>query len=135
MTAFETTADNGPMRLLLVEDSKFDARLIETFLSMADFPRGLDMSHVVRLSEARAHLAEHPVDCVLLDLGLPDGEGLANIAAITEVAPETAIIVLTGLKNDTIATTALQQGSQDYIVKGDYEDGDALLKDLQDQTL
>ena len=69
------------MRLLLVEDSKFDARLIETFLSMADFPRGLDMSHVVRLSEARAHLAEHPVDCVLLDLGLPDGEGLANIAA------------------------------------------------------
>lgn len=131
MTAFETTADNGPMRLLLVEDSKFDARLIETFLSMADFPRGLDMSHVVRLSEARAHLAEHSVDCVLLDLGLPDGEGLANIAAITEVAPETAIIVLTGLKNDTIATTALQQGAQDYIVKGDYEDGDALLRTIR----
>lgn len=131
MTAFETTADNGPMRLLLVEDSKFDARLIETFLSMADFPRGLDMSHVVRLSEARSHLAEHSVDCVLLDLGLPDGEGLANIAAITEVAPETAIIVLTGLKNDTIATTALQQGAQDYIVKGDYEDGDALLRTIR----
>jgi len=119
------------MRLLLVEDSKFDARLIETFLSMADFPRGLDVKHATRLSEARDVLDQQPIDCVLLDLGLPDGEGLGNIEAITQVAPDTAIIVLTGLKNDTIATTALQQGAQDYIVKGDYEDGDALLRTIR----
>ena len=121
----------GPMQLLLVEDSKFDARLIETFLSMAEFPRGLEVQHVSRLSEARQALEQQSIDCVLLDLGLPDGEGLGNIEAITQVSPDTAIIVLTGLKNDTIATTALQQGAQDYIVKGDYEDGDALLRTIR----
>lgn len=119
------------LRLLLVEDSRFDARLIQTFLAMADAPRPVEVVHVTRLADACQRLTDETFDCVLLDLGLPDGEGLGNIDAVTRVSGTTAIIVLTGLKNDTIATTALQQGAQDYIVKGDYEDGDALLRTIR----
>ena len=123
--------DDKPLRLLLVEDSKFDARLIQTFLRSANSDRPLDITHVVRLGDAVTHLRGAACDCVLLDLGLPDGEGIGNISEVQQVAPDVAVVVLTGLKNDTVATTALQRGAQDYIVKGDYEDGDILLRTVR----
>lgn len=129
--ANQSAAAEAPLRLLLVEDSKFDAKLIQTYLRSADAPRGLEISHASRLQDSVDHLKAHHCDCVLLDLGLPDGEGVDNIEAILGAAPDVAIVVLTGLKNDKVATSALQQGAQDYIVKGDYEDGNALLRTVR----
>ncbi|MBR9814920.1 response regulator [bacterium] len=113
--ANQSAAAEAPLRLLLVEDSKFDAKLIQTYLRSADAPRGLEISHASRLQDGVDHLKAHHCDCVLLDLGLPDGEGVDNIEAILGAAPDVAIVVLTGLKNDKVATSALQQGAQDYI--------------------
>jgi len=115
--------------LLLVEDNPGDARLLREMLS----DQGLHQSkltHVERLSDAERHLTEHEVDLILLDLGLPDAHGLGAVERTHAVAPRVPLVVLTGLDDEAMATQALQEGAQDYLIKGQI-DGRSLLRSLR----
>ena len=73
------------------------------------------------MSEAEAYLAGHAVDIVLLDLGLEDAQGLAAVRRAHSAAPRVPLVVLTGLDDEALATQTLQQGAQDYLIKGQIE--------------
>ena len=112
------TGPDGQRRaahLLLVEDSKPDARLIAEMLSEAGL--GWTVTHVDRVRDAAQVLGSQPVDCVLLDLSVVDADGLEGLAAITQVAPTMAVVVLTRASEDLLAERALQSGAQDYLGK------------------
>lgn len=103
--------------LLLVEDNPGDARLLrEMFNEQGSL--GTELTHVNCMSEAETHLAEHAVDIILLDLGLPDAQGLSAVRRARAVAPRVPLVVLTGLDDESLAAQALQEGAQDYLIKG-----------------
>jgi DNA-binding response OmpR family regulator len=105
------------IKILLVEDNDVDARLTQDILAewgMEEF----EISHVTRLSDAVTRLARIRFDAVLLDLSLPDGYGLSTVRQMQAANPTIAIIVLSGLNDQTLALQALQNGAQDYLVKG-----------------
>jgi signal transduction histidine kinase len=117
------------MKLLLVEDNPGDARLLRELLRES----GIGDYTVIAAStlrEAMDRLAEEAVDVVLLDLSLPDSTGLSTVRRTLTCAPETPIIVLTGLDDETIAVQAVQAGAQDYLVKGNI-DGRLLLRAIR----
>jgi PAS domain S-box-containing protein len=105
--------------LLVIEDNPGDARLLREMLRDHD-PR-TEVFHVETLAAAERHLVEHPVDVVLLDLGLPDAQGLDAVQRAHAVAPSVPLVILTGLDDERLATQALQSGAQDYLVKGQIE--------------
>jgi PAS domain S-box-containing protein len=106
--------------VLLVEDNPGDARLLREMLNEEGF-RSAEFTHVVCMNEAEKHLAKHQVDIVLLDLGLPDAQGLAAVRRAHAVAPRVPLVVLTGLDDGSLAEQALQEGAQDYLIKGQIE--------------
>ncbi|MET8637881.1 SpoIIE family protein phosphatase [Streptomyces sp. NPDC004680] len=101
--------------VLLVEDDDGDALLVEELLHDTDLPLALTRCRTA--ADARAALASGPVDCVLLDLHLPDASGVETVQAI-QAATDGAIIVLTGLDEPRAGVDALAAGAQDYLVKG-----------------
>ena len=74
---------------------------------------------VPTLGAARERLADEPVDCVLLDLSLPDAQGLEALAGVRAAAPDAPVVVLTGMPQDALALQALDAGAQDYLIKGE----------------
>lgn len=106
------------MRVLLVEDSAMDARLIQENLRGSSWGERIALTHVTCLAEAHDELQKHAFDCILLDLGLPDGQGVQNVSALREWSRETAIVVITGLDDEQTAIEALKLGAQEYAVKG-----------------
>jgi DNA-binding response OmpR family regulator len=107
-------------RLLLVEDNLGDARLLREMFNEQGV-HNTEVTHVERLSEAEKHLSEHAVDVILLDLGLPDAQGLAAVRRARAAALRIPLVVLTGLDDESLATQALQEGAQDFLVKGQIE--------------
>ncbi|MGO9658704.1 MAG: PP2C family protein-serine/threonine phosphatase [Acidimicrobiales bacterium] len=105
----------GPIRVLLVEDDPGDALLTSELLQGSGF--AFKVEPVRRLADALAHL-ERGVECVLLDLGLPDAGGLEALDRILAAAPRTAVIVLTGRADRDLALVAVARGAQDYLQKG-----------------
>ena len=103
---------------LLVEDNWSDAQLFEAIVNASELGKP-KLHHAERFDEALAVLAANAFDVVLLDLHLPDGQGLDLIKRLKKLAPQTPIIVLTGLQSQTVAVAALQEGAQDYLVKSD----------------
>jgi len=122
-----TTAANKPsnilyqepevIKVLLIEDNSGDVRLVKEMLVDAGTNRFI-LSHVGLISEGLSLLREEGYDVVLLDLSLPDGYGLDIIRQVCTVAPHLSVIVLTGLDDETSAIRAVQEGAQDYLVKG-----------------
>jgi diguanylate cyclase (GGDEF)-like protein/PAS domain S-box-containing protein len=113
---------SGPAHkiVLLVEDNRGDARLLkELFRDQSSLD--IDMTHVETMAEAEAYLARCAVDVILLDLGLSDAHGLEAVQRARAAAPRTPLMVLTGLDDESLAIQALQQGAQDYLVKGQLE--------------
>ena len=106
-----------PINILLVEDNPGDAHLIQFTLAEGD-PGRFELTHVSALSEALEYLAESDVDVVLLDLSLPDSHGLDTFVKAHMQAPGVPFVVLTGLADETVAASALREGAQDYLVKG-----------------
>jgi len=120
MPAAPETVPEQPMyRILLIEDDLGDALLVEELL----YDTGLRFALTTRttLAEARAELTGSPIDCVLLDLHLPDVSGIDAVTAVRSITPHTAVIVLTGLSEDRAGTEAMAAGAQDYLVKGKVE--------------
>src|ERR1700681_268069 len=103
--------------VLLVEDNADAARLIRENLSEGG-SHSPKLTHVTCMREAEKHLAEHEVDIILLDLGLPDAQGMAAVRRAHAVAPRIPLVVLTGLDDESLAAQALQEGAQDYLIKG-----------------
>jgi diguanylate cyclase (GGDEF)-like protein/PAS domain S-box-containing protein len=117
------------IRVLLVEDSAADAQMTSDMLVFARAPR-CELRRAERLDEAQALLAAERFDIVLLDLGLPDATGLDGVRALRAAAPQTAIIVLSGIGSEALAVEALEGGAQDYLVKGRGGD-DALQRSMR----
>jgi len=112
--------------LLLVEDDDCSALLIQKMLSCWKYG-SLEIRRTDRLSLAIEELRQGGIDLVLLDLGLPDSQGLDTFVQISAAAALTPIIVLSGLDDEALATQTVQQGAQDYIVKGQI-DGPSLAR-------
>ena len=108
---------SGSRELLLVEDNAFIAELVGEMLSASELSLDLDLVHVERLSDACDRIVRTPPACVLLDLTLPDADGLQSLLQIRKLAPDTPIVVLTGLEDQELAVRAVQEGAQDYLVK------------------
>ena len=107
--------------VLVVEDSPEYALLVAEMLREA-LGGGVTVVPALALASAVEHLAARPVDCVLLDLSLPDARGLHALQRIQHAAPELPVIVLSGRDDETLAVRAVQQGAQDYLVKRDVDE-------------
>jgi PAS domain S-box-containing protein len=103
--------------VLLVEDNPTDVLLTEEALADSHF----HIDSVERLDKALTLLASRRFDVVLLDLGLPDSQGLETLRALRVGNSHVAIVVLTGKDDEVLALQALQEGAQDYLAKGDIE--------------
>ncbi|HVN71855.1 MAG TPA: response regulator, partial [Desulfomonilia bacterium] len=101
--------------ILLVEDNPGDAYLIREILRSIT---GVDITSAPNLSSAFDHLELHTADIILLDLSLPDSQGLETVRRVVLRMPMLPIIVLTGQDDDELALESLKAGAQDYIVKG-----------------
>ena len=105
------------MKLLLVEDNPPDARLLRETLKQA--PAGaFQLEHATRLDAALERLRQEPFDLVLLDLGLPDSQGMETVTRMHQANPGLPMVVLTGLNDPGVALEAVRAGAQDYLVKG-----------------
>jgi diguanylate cyclase (GGDEF)-like protein/PAS domain S-box-containing protein len=107
-------------KVLLVEDSPGDARLLREMFNEQGW-HSTEVTHVACMRDAERHLAERTVDVILLDLGLPDAQGLEVVRRAHIAAPRVPLVVLTGLDDESLAIQVLQQGAQDYLVKGQIE--------------
>ncbi len=103
--------------VVLVEDSVPYARLVELILADA-VPGGVEVRHHDTMRDARADLRDREADCILLDFGLPDANGLEALTLVLEVAGGAPVIVLSGHDDLELATAAIRAGAQDYLVKG-----------------
>ena len=103
--------------VLLVEDNPGDARLLREMFDLEGM-KSTELTHVGSLGDLEKHLAGHPVDVILLDLGLPDAQGLEAVKRARAAAPRVALVVLTGMDDEALAVQALQEGAQDYLIKG-----------------
>jgi PAS domain S-box-containing protein len=107
-------------RLLLVEDNSGDVFLLRRMLNPRE-PGMFALTHFGSMSEAENHLATNAVDIILLDLGLPDAHGLDAVRRAHAAAPRVPLVVLTGCDDELMADQALQEGAQDFLVKGQIE--------------
>lgn len=114
--AWLTTDDM--IHVLLVEDNRGDVRLIREMLLASEGVR-FKLDAVATLSDALVALAHRQPDAILLDLSLPDSYGIATLQHIHDHAPRVPIVVLTGSDDTNLGVQAVQQGAQDYLVKGD----------------
>ena len=117
------------VKILLVEDNVVDAQLAQDILSDWNADE-FDVVHVTDLKEALAALGRDRFQAVLLDLSLPDGHGLATLQEVQGTSPGIPIVVLSGYADQTAALQAVQQGAQDYLVKGQIQ-GDLLARSIR----
>ena len=108
-------ADAEQIRVLLVEDDDGDAFLVEELLREAG--GGVEVQRARLLADARKPIRD--AACVLLDLGLPDSQGLDGLRWLLRERPDVAVVVLTGLADEYLGEQAVKAGAQDYLVKGD----------------
>ncbi len=113
---------SSPLELLLVEDNPGDARLVHEALRQAHNP-SFQLTHATSLGDALRFLHQARFDAVLLDLGLPDAQGLDTLEPLGEAAPDIPIVVLSGMSDEAMAVQAVAQGAQDYLVKGRSDGG------------
>ena len=107
---------HAPPRVLLVEDDPQDALIVRELLEDSPFQVRLEWAR--SLDEARRTLARQRVQCVLVDLGLPDARDLSALTAMREASGDAAVVVLTGLSEEQAGLAAVAAGAQDYLVKG-----------------
>lgn len=108
------------IKVLLIEDNPGDARLIKEMLTEAG-NISFDLEWKERLSTGLERLAREGIDVVLLDLMLPDSRGSLTFDMMLSRAPQVPIVVMSGIDDETLATSAVQKGAQDYLIKGQVE--------------
>ena len=106
-----------PVSILLIEDNPGDRRLIREMLAEAGNV-AFDVQYADRLQAAMECLGQNGVEVILLDLGLPDSQGLETLRKVYAQASEMPIVVLTGLNDEMVGVQAINEGAQDYLIKG-----------------
>jgi signal transduction histidine kinase/DNA-binding response OmpR family regulator len=119
---------NKPIRALLVEDDHQYAEMMREMLRVHGAPFNLE--HVSLLSDGLERLTNGNIDVVLLDLMLPDSKGFDTFAKAYGLAPQVPMVVLSGLDDEAVATRAVREGAQDYLVKGKV-DGNSLIQAIR----
>ena len=109
---------SGPIRVLLVEDNPADARLVREALASAPGFE-FEVEHARNLDTAMAAIVARPFEAVLLDLGLPESDGLDTLRRVHGISAELPIVVFTGLDDEEMGLRAVQGGAQGYLVKGE----------------
>lgn len=104
------------IKVLLVEDNLPEARILEVTLQEAKL-REFSLVHVKRLQEALHKLTQDSFDVILLDLTLPDSQGLDSLTPLMTDYPSLPIVVLTNTNDEELALEALRRGAQDYLIK------------------
>ncbi len=117
------------LRVLAIEDSTDDADLVRIMLNRVQDPV-FTVVNAQRLTEGLQCLREQAFDVVLLDLGLPDSEGMSAVREVRKVCPEVPLIVLSGLDDEEFALKTLQMDVQDYLIKGQI-DGNLLVRSIR----
>lgn len=104
---------------MVVEDDPVFRRFVLAALAEGGRAMGrpTSASTVGSLAEAKAALAQGRPDCILLDLGLPDSQGLDTLRSVLQAAPTVPVVVLTGAEEDDLADDALLAGAQDFLEK------------------
>ncbi|MHC1740606.1 MAG: PAS domain S-box protein [Anaerolineaceae bacterium] len=111
-----------PTKILLIEDNAGDARLILELLREYELTQ-ISIDQVDRLKTGLEHLAQNKPDVVLLDLGLPDSQGLNTLTQLNKNSPKIPIVILTGLDDTEQSNQAVKAGAQDYLLKSDINSG------------
>lgn len=115
--------------VLLVEDNLDYASVLRMILDREKSIH-FNITHAKQLSQALDELVRHPFDVILLDLSLPDSDGIDTFQQVYTVATQIPIVVLTALDDEGLATQAVRDGAQDYLIKGNIQ-GTALVRSLQ----
>lgn len=108
------------IHILLVEDDPGDADLLQEILSEKSKPSFI-VTEVDRLQAGLERLGQEAIDVILLDLSLPDSQGLETFTTIYAQAPNVPLVVLSGLDDESVAMKAVQAGAQDYLIKGEVD--------------
>jgi two-component system cell cycle response regulator len=123
----------APARILLVEDNSSDRLFMNACIQDQGW-KGVELQHAERLSDAGSHLKRQDFEMVITDLNLPDGVGLETFYKVKQMAPDSAIVVMSGMADPALASEALRAGAQDFLVKGDLpleRVGQSLVKALE----
>ncbi len=118
-----------PIKVLMIEDNMGDYKLILKLLEKSENAK-FELVHSQRLSSGVELLENNNFDVILLDLGLPDSDGLESFNVILKRHPEIPTIILTGLANEETGIKAIKYGAQDYLVKGEFN-GKLLVRAIQ----
>jgi diguanylate cyclase (GGDEF)-like protein len=119
--------NNTLQTVMLIEDDPGDALLIEEMLEQQEFKARLITAE--RLFDGINYLQKIHCDVVLLDMNLPDSDGISTLTRLMDAAPDIPIVVLTGLSDESFGVEAVKTGAQDYLVKGEI-DGKSLKRSI-----
>jgi PAS domain S-box-containing protein len=122
-------SDAEAIRIRLVEDDPTDTRLLISLLDHADVCE-YRLQTVGTAADAERMLVNDQYDVVLLDLSLPDCDGLPSVQRVMAVAPATPIVVLTGRDDYDLGLRSIEAGAQDFLVKGEVK-GNTILRCAQ----
>ncbi len=112
----ETNLNKKTIHVLLIEDNPGDARLIQEMIKDIGYNK-FELIYKETLIDGIQALFENEFQVILLDLSLPDSYGLDTFTRMLDKAPETPIIILTGIDDQKLAVEAVKSGAQDYLVK------------------
>jgi sigma-B regulation protein RsbU (phosphoserine phosphatase) len=119
MSSADSASEVGP-HVLLIEDNPGDALLVRLMLEKA-WPAGFELDHVQTLAEGLARLGVSDPTCVILDMSLPDADGLHGLHQVLTRSAAVPVVVYTGRDDEQLAVRAVAEGAQDYLVKGAIE--------------
>lgn len=121
---------NLAINVLLIEDNPEDTRLVQEELHSASSPSCIHLEWVDCLQKGLDYLKAHTVHAVLVDLSLPDSDGLSTLQRVMSCASQLPVIVLTDFVDEETGVQALQAGAQDFLIKGQV-DGKFLVRVIQ----
>lgn len=109
------------MNILLIEDNPADARLVREQLK--DAPGKFILNTTETLGAGLEFVASKVVDVILLDMNLPDSNGLESLTRLQDRFPRLPVVILTSSNDEALGLEAVKQGAQDYLIKGQVESG------------
>jgi diguanylate cyclase (GGDEF)-like protein len=124
-----TQTISKPIDILLVEDNRGDVRLFRENLSESGGHQ-YELTCAYNLDEALRRLDDEQYDVIVLDLTLPDSRGINTLTSVRMHAPQVPVILHTTVNDEALAVTALQNGAQDYLIKGQ-ADGSMLSRSIR----
>ncbi len=123
---------NQKYNVLIIEDNPGDFILLEQYLKRSQLFIE-KIVHADRMAEVPVLIKNNKFDIALLDLTLPDSQGVDSVISLDRLMPQTPIVVFSGLSTIEIATEAISLGAQDYLIKGEFDDK-VLAKTIQYST-